>query len=246
MPPEQMEEIHRLAELNEVKKMSVCKESEVVSRTSIDDMKLVFGEENFPWDSWIEFREAMEEIKEIFNHREYMKRLFEPGHSGIGCQIPVFVYTFYFGESNEDSSFHWSSATATGWLEEDLGWYYERFFAGDFIRARRWYPFPAYQTLEKKVHELGEDQNAKGKRFRKYFWPKRDEEGKLFEIEPPAIKGNNEVGSIDFKEMGPFGGGFIVKDIFESLSDLVPGLGKLFERRLDAMLNQSLIRDPED
>lgn len=246
VPPEQMEEIHRLAEFDGVKKMSIYKESEVAARTSIDDMKLLFGDENFPWDSWIEFKEAMEEIKEVFDHGAYMKRLFEPGHSGIGCQLPVFVYTFYFGESNEDSNFHWSSATATGWLEEDIGWYYERFFSGDFIGSRRWYPFPAYQTLEKKILELGEDQTAKGKRFRKYFWPKRDEEGKLLQIEPPAIEDNDEVESIDFKEMGPLAGDFIMKDVFESLSDLVPGLGKVFERRLHSMLNQSLIRDLED
>jgi hypothetical protein len=94
--------------------------------------------------------------------------------------------------------------------------------------------------------ELGEEQTAKGKRFRKYFGPKRDEEGKLLEIQPPAIEGNDEVGSIDFKEMGPFARDFIMKDICQSLSDLVPGLGKVFEQRLHSMLNQSLIKDPED
>lgn len=251
VPPEQMEELHRLAELDGAKKMSIQEESEISSssRDSIVTMKRIFGDETFPWDSWTEFRETMEEVKEEFDHGAYMKSMFEPGNSGIGCQLPVCVYTFYFGESNEDSSFHWSSATATGWLEEDLDWYYERFFGGVFIGARRWYKFSAYQTLDKKMHELSEDQTAKGKRFRKYFSPGRDEAGQLLEIELPDIQDKDGLRSNDLKldkEMRPFMRGLIMKDVFNSLSDLVPGLGKVFQQRLHTMLNRSLIGDPED
>lgn len=196
VPPEQMEELHRLAELDAARKMSIHEESEISakSRDSIENTKRIFGDETFPWDSWTEFKDTMEEVKEELDHAAYMKRMFEPGNTTIGCQIPVSVYTFYFGDSNEDSSFHWSSAAGTGWLE-DLEWYCERFFGGDFMGARRWYSFPAYHTLGKRMEELSEERTVKGKRFRKYFWPKRDEEGKVLEIEPPDSEGKDELGS---------------------------------------------------
>ncbi|OBT69193.1 hypothetical protein VE03_01933 [Pseudogymnoascus sp. 23342-1-I1] len=251
VPPEQMEEVHRLAELGAAKKMSIHKESEIsaTAKDSVENMKRMFGEETFPWDSWVEFRETMEEVKEEFDHRAHMKRMFEPGNSGIGCQIPVSVYTLYFGEGNEDSSFHWSSAAGTGWLEEDLEWYYERFFGGDFKGARRWYLFPAYNTLGKKMDELNEDQTAKGRRFRKYFLPKRDEAGKVLEIEPPDVEDQYEIGSNSVKlekELRPMVGGLVMKDFYDSISDLVPGLGKIFEQRLHAMLNETMMGAMEE
>ncbi|KFY45652.1 hypothetical protein V494_00850 [Pseudogymnoascus sp. VKM F-4513 (FW-928)] len=245
VPPEQMEELHRLAEVDGANKMSICDDSEGELRTSVERMKRNFGEEVFPWDSWAEFKEAMELVKEEFYHRTYMDKLYELGNNGIGCQHQVFVYTFHFGENNEDedSSFYWSSATATGWLEEDIGWYYERFFEGDFIGARRWYRFAAYQPLDKKILQLSEDPTAKGKRFRKYFSLEKDKEGKLLEIELPNIEGKVELRS---EHMGPLGGGAVMKDIFDSMSDLVPGLGRILEERVHSMLSESLIGGPED
>lgn len=35
--------------------------------------------------------------------------------------------------------------------------------------------------------------------------------------------------------------GFVMKNVFDSMSDLVPGLGKIFEQRLHTMLNESMM-----
>lgn len=245
VPPEQIEELHLLSEKAALKDTCIFENSRAMVQESVDRMKIVLGDEGFPWDTWAEFKEAMEEIKEVFDHEEYMKRLFEPGNCGAGARIPLFIYTFHFGGRKEGNDFHWSSATTTGWLEEDLEWYYERFFGGSFDGARRWYEFPAYFSLGLRMEKLQQDQTAKGKRFRKYFGEGVDKQGKILDIELPK-KGKDVFERDGMKfgdDMKPMVPGLILKDVFESMSDLVPGLGKVFEQRLHTMLNQSLIED---
>ncbi|KAL2066085.1 hypothetical protein VTL71DRAFT_2156 [Oculimacula yallundae] len=248
VPPEQIEELHCLAEKAGTNDTCVWEISRNRAEDAIMRMKGILGDEVFPWDSWTEFKEAMEEIKDVFNIHEYTKRMFEPGHCGIGCQIPLFVHTFHFGERDKPNDFHWSSSTTVGWLEEDLAWYYERAFGGAFEGERRWYDFPAYKSLSLKMHKLQQDKTAKGKRFRKYFGSGLDKKGKPLEIElPDKDKDGKHVfvkDGVEYTdEMKPMVTGLIMKDIFDSMSDLVPGLGKVFEMRMHTMFEQSLIED---
>jgi hypothetical protein len=93
-----------------VKALSVWKDSEIDFQKSIDQLKKNFGEEQFPWENWIEFRKAMEEIKDEWNYDAYEKAMFKPGACEIGCQIPIFVLTFSFnqGKGCNNDDFHWS------------------------------------------------------------------------------------------------------------------------------------------
>ena len=47
-------------------------------------------------------------------------------------------------------------------------------------------------------------------------------------------------------ELKPMVTGLIMKDIFESMSDLVPGLGQIFEQRMHTMSSQSMIENLMD
>lgn len=98
----------------------------------------------------------MNDIKDELDFDKYMKTLFEPGKCGIGCNIPLSVYTFFFPEGCERGKldFYWTSAIAVAWIEEDLKWFYDRLFSGDFEGARQWYAFPAYHAFNAKVEAL--------------------------------------------------------------------------------------------
>ncbi|PVH72339.1 hypothetical protein DL98DRAFT_610936 [Cadophora sp. DSE1049] len=249
VPPEQVEDLHRLSEKAGIKDTCIWEHSDQSARDSIERMKVVLGDESFPWDSWAEFKEAMEDIKDDFDLEKYMNHMFEPGNCGSGCKIPLFVHTFSFDDSNELNDFHWSSATTTGWLEEDLVWYYERFFNGSFEGARCWYEFPAYKALGAKMDMLKQDKTAKGKRFRRYFGSRTDKQGKMLESGLPDKNGEDvfEKDGMKFDdELKPMVTGLIMKDIFESMSDLVPGLGRVFEQRMHTMFSQSMIENLMD
>jgi hypothetical protein len=50
-----------------------------------------------------------------------MKMMFKAGACGIGCKIPVFVYTPCFNEDgldgdSDEKGFHWSCSNTIGWL----------------------------------------------------------------------------------------------------------------------------------
>lgn len=243
IPPQQIEETHRLSENAIVKALSVPKETKLEEQKHISRLQAILGDEIFPWDSFIEFQEAMEEIKEIFDQKAYVKSFSESGKFGIGCQIPLFVHTFTFFD-NDEEDLHWSSARTVGWIEEDLGWFYERFFESSFEGARRWYEFPAYHAINKKLVELKSDKSSKGDRFRKYFG-EEEGKGKVQEISSLKKKSNNSsVAVIEFddktKSLVP---GLIMKDVFNTMSDVVPGLGKVFEERFHRMMSQSMISE---
>ncbi|KAH7388926.1 hypothetical protein BKA64DRAFT_679367 [Cadophora sp. MPI-SDFR-AT-0126] len=249
VPPEQVEDLHGLSEKAGIKDTCIWEHSDQSARDSIERMKGVLGDETFPWDSWAEFKEAMEEMKDDFDLEKYMNHMFEPGNCGSGCKIPLFVHTFRFDDSDEPNGFHWSSATTTGWLEEDLVWYYERFFNGSFEGARCWYEFPAYKALSVKMDKLNQDKTAKGRRFRRYFGSRTDKQGKILDSNSPDKDSEDvfEKDGIRFDdEMKPMITGLIFKDIFESMSDLVPGLGEVFEQRMHTMFSQSMIENLMD
>ncbi|KAK0130235.1 hypothetical protein ONS96_000758 [Cadophora gregata f. sp. sojae] len=249
VPPEQIEHLHRLSENSGVKDTSIWQYSTQSGQDSIERWKGILGDETFPWDSWGQFKEAMDDIKDDFDLEAYMKHMFEPGNCGTGCKVPLFVHTFSFGASNEPKDFHWSSSTTTGWLEEDLVWYYERFFDGNFEGARFWYEFPAYKALGLKMDKLRQDKTAKGKRFRKYFGSSANKQDKALEPElsNKDAEASFEVNGVPLDDvLKPVVPGLIMKDLFDSMSDLVPGLGKVFEQRLHTMLSQSMIENLMD
>jgi hypothetical protein len=84
------------------------------------------------------------------------------------------------------------------------------------------------------------DNTKKGRRYRKYFSGYTED---VLEVPLPEKKKvrkdqtDDEEGEDDDDPKLPT---LIMKDVFESMSDLVPGLGKIFEQRLHTMLNSSL------
>jgi hypothetical protein len=197
---------------------------------------------------WEEFREAMDDVKDEFDIDTYMEKLFDPGRCGIGCSIPLLINTFFFKEVTDcnKTDLHWSSAMTVGWIEEDLEWFYDRLFRGDFEGARRWYAFPAYKALDAKVENLKSDKTSKGVRFRK-IWQGFVEPSKketLVELSLPERENSCDTPLKGPKDDTSRGGMFFplkLKEVFESVSDIVPGFGNFFEQRLRTMLNQSLI-----
>jgi hypothetical protein len=236
-------------------KLSVGKESEFNTRRSLLHYKNLLGDEYFPWDSWEEFHEAMDNVKDEFDFDAYMKGLFEPGNCGIGCNNPLPVNTFFYQEGAESSEadFRWSSAMAVGWIEEDLKWFYDRLFGGDFAGARRWYPFPAYHALNARVEVLKADKTEKGARFRKVWEGQPDSSTQptleqRLELALPERESSKET-EPDMKPRNGIGGVLFpikLKEVFEAVSDVVPGFGNFFEQRMHMMLNQSFIGEMVD
>ena len=243
-----VEEFLRETEVSWVKKLRFDRSVEDSTQKALLHYKQILGDEYFPWDTWEEFREAIEYGEEEFDFNTYMEKLFEPGKCGIGCTIPLVINTFCFkdGGDFEKLDFQWSSAVAIGWIEEDLKWFYDRLFGGDFEGARKWYPFPAYCALNARVERLKSDKTSKGARFRKIWGASTDPKDRetVAEISLPEREASQ-----DQTSDGPAGepglGGIIfplkLKELFESVSDVVPGFGNFFEQRLRTMLNQSLI-----
>jgi len=245
LPLGEVEAFHRTSEADGVKALSVWDDVDFDPQRSLNQLKRTFGEEHLPWESWTEFREHMEEIKDEWDYDAYMKKMFKPGDCGIGCKIPVFVYTFCFNEDglvedSDDKTFHWSCAKTIGWLEEDIEWLYDRFFGGDFSRARRWYTFIAYDVLSAKIDGLKADNTEKGRRYRKYFSGHMENGLAVPLPEKKKVKRDQTDDDEAEDDDDPKLPTLIMKDVFESMSDLVPGLGKIFEQRLHTMLNSSL------
>jgi hypothetical protein len=199
----------------------------------------------------------MEELGDEIDFEKTIGTMFEPGNCGLGCSIPLFVNTFYFPQKVDvqDADFKWSSALTPGWIEEDIEWFYLRVFSGDLTGARQWYEFPAFQVLGQKFENLTADKGRKGKRFRKYFvrqpeanidkafieipLPEKESSKKtLPEAEKEGDKGDDD--EVEEEDEVPQLPQLILKDIFDIMSDVVPGLGKVFEQRMHRMLNQSL------
>jgi hypothetical protein len=244
LPLGDVEAFHRTSEADGTKTLSVWNDTDLDPQRSLNQLKRTFGEAYFPWENWIEFLEDMEEIKDEWDYNAYMKMMFKPGACGIGCKIPVFVYTFCFNEDgldgdSDDKRFHWSCSNTIGWLEEDIEWLYDRFFGGDFSEVRRWYSFTAYDVLSAKMDGLKADNTKKGRRYRKYFSGLTEDVPEVPLPEKKKVKKGqtDDEGEDDDDLKLPT---LIMKDVFESMSDLVPGLGKIFEQRLHTMLNSSL------
>jgi hypothetical protein len=248
--PELVEELLRRTELTRTKQLRFTKSAEVSTRSSLLQYKRILGDEYFPWDSWEEFHEAMEYIEDEFDFNAYMEKLFEPGKCGIGCNMPLFINTFSFEDGTNPGQLgvHWSSAMTVGWIEEDLKCFYDRLFGGDFEGARMWYPFPAYCALNARVEKLKSDNTPRGARFRKIWDGAVDpsNEETLAAISLPERENSSDT-TLDGPRDRTGVGGILfplkLKEIFESVSDVVPGFGNFFEQRLRTMLNQSLIGD---
>jgi hypothetical protein len=257
--PENIESTLQELEKMWASKLCIGKEAESRARDSLMHYKTILGEDFFPWDTWAEFREAMDETVDNMSFDKYMSGIFEPGKCGIGCSIPIPVNTFHFQEQpteNGNLDFRWSSAMAIGWIEEDLKWFYDRLFGGDFEGARLWYPFPAYHAANARAEVLKADTTEKGARFRRVWEGKPDPNVQAIEptfeqrleLALPQREGVAESES-DLKENIGIGGLLLpikLKEVFNAVSDVVPGFGSFFEKRMHIMLNQSLIGDIDD
>jgi hypothetical protein len=235
---------------------------------TIDEARRLIGDDLVPWDSWLEFREAMDEIKDEFDYDAEMKKYYDDDNCGMVARIPLFIQTIFFERGTElQEDFQWSCSSGVGWIEEHVAWLHDRFFGGSFEGSRELYSFPAYEKVVPKWEALISDKGPKGERFKKYF-PKAfdvDEttksERRLTEKEEPKQQASDvkdeDKGIIAFKlrARGPVmylkDGEFYdpmtkIKDVVESMSDVVPGLGKLFEQRMSRMITSSIMSSLDD
>ncbi|RDW91851.1 hypothetical protein BP5796_01245 [Coleophoma crateriformis] len=213
-------------------------------------MKAVFGDDIFPFDSWKEFKIAIDDIEEDYSFKEYTQHMF--GGRGIGCKIPLSIQIFCFDKTGE-SSMTWSSSLALGWIEEDLEWFYERFVDSDFDGARMWYEFPGYYTLKKRSDELSADKTAMGDRHRRFFGnystdsntartqatlPSSKKNTSITKSEPQSVEEIND----EVKSVLPM---VTVKDFCTAFSEFVPGMGEMIEERVYSLMQKSMIMDDQ-
>lgn len=233
-----------------------------------EDAKYILGEETFPWDTWEEFRDFMEEIKDEFDYEAHMQKFYDPENRGVGCRIPLQVQTFSFEEDDEpDKNFRWSSAIGVGWIEEDIKLIYRRMFSGSMTGARRWYSFPAFQTLMPRIQELTTDKSSKGQRFRRIYGKrlelggeqvdtdalteepspaKEDEKSEIAMFKITTRKGKqlkSRAPTIKLKENELWDPLLPINDVLDSLSDVVPGMGDIFKHRMKSIMMQDLVSE---
>ena len=197
------------------------------------------ADSEMPFENWSELREAWDSMEENdMGLKAIFAKFFEPGKCGIGCRTPFFIHTFYYPEAGKSDCL-WSSAFDVGWIEEDIEWFYERFFRDDFEHARQWYGFPAYETLhpphpfdEEEVKELeGASQQQMNDMFiRKWR--------KLTAKRKSSRSKKNEDGDDDDL--------FMEQDMLDALNDLMPGMGRAMRVRVQALLSSILVNGIED
>ena len=191
------------------------------------------------------FGRPLRKPRAMENLKISLKELF--GDTGVGSQIPLPVQTFCFDEKAVDDqlSFRWSSAITVGWIEEDIDWYYQRFFDNQLEGARQWYEFPKYSQFSKRMEELRSDKTEVGARHRKFFGylgetPKVDAPATAVRTYVPPHRSSFDVMSdILDDEISTPQSMLVTKEFFKAMSDLVPGMGQVFEHRLYKMLQQS-------
>jgi len=143
-----------------------------------------------------------------------------------------------------------------GWIEEDIEWFYQRFFSDDFHVSRQWYSFPIYQASAEDFAKMPTDKSPKAKRFRRVFAPllKRgigtdDEESKEVakSLEEDQLedekngtkksKGSGILGDDVDDEYRPI---LIMKEMIGALSDYVPEATKYLEFRMHTIMMESI------
>ena len=209
--------------------------------------KAILGDE-FPFDTWAEFKTAMDELEDDSSFNEYMRKLWDG--AGMGCRISLSVRTVSFCNpvpARQEGDSRWSLALTIGWIEEDVEWFYERFFNEAMVGSRMPYEFRAYVGIIKRGQELEKDQTAKGTRFRKLF-NKVGEEAQLSSSTHQPESGTrshqtmegylNTVQPVELKSK--------LRDLCDAMSDFVPGMGKVMQQRMVKAIQQSFTISDED
>ncbi|KAI9665063.1 MAG: hypothetical protein M1821_006511 [Bathelium mastoideum] len=195
----------------------------------------------FPFESWDEFREMMAQIAEKgIDFDDLINDFIGTSDRGLACQIPVPVYTFHHKKPSqlEERKVGWSVAMDIGWIEEDMERFFARFFVDDFKNARTWYVFPDYADPFGNYLELRASSSPKAQRLKKYLGPNL--EGLPEELPPTAA--TKAIGSNDDFDEEIFDEVFeSLADMFKALSDIMPGIGKAFEIRLQQMMSRSIL-----
>lgn len=152
-------------------------------------MKSMLGDD-FPFDSMHEMMAEMQELTEedLSGFWSGLSPLLEFHKiSGIGCSIPIFIYSFYHGNEPSESEVQekdikWSLASDKGWIEEDVARFFDRMIGRyrNFEDARTWYDFPAYAQFGSfvrtdSVAKLMLEQTPKAERLRRMFAPWLDD-----------------------------------------------------------------------
>ena len=196
--------------------------------------------------TWADFQEMLTAIEDTNDPTwdKWMKILF--ADHGIGCNIPLYTHTFYYGSSTtpDSADFTWSSAVDIGWIEESSEWFYRRFFKNDFTDARMWYHFSAYADLS--VLKWSKTQRAARRARRKLKRIERAAQNHpgsiVLDLPSKGKRGQQTDAEQDDEDLEKL---LQLRDFMEDLEDVAPGAGKLFRDRMSQFLNQSLLGDDE-
>ena len=254
IPPHGVEEQLKRLEVDRAKELAI----EEKDTFKAEEAKRLLGEEIFPWDSWDDFREFEKEIRDEFDYEAHTEKFYDSSNRGVGCRLPLLVQTLFFEqEAGAKVDFQWPSAIGVGWIEKDVRVIYRRMTSGSMAGSRRWYPFPAYETLRTRMEELSKDQSSKGKRFRRLYRDKVEIYGMKVGIEDsekaPLVNKDDEKGELTIFKTTTTKKGRVLKsrapaivlkdgemwdpllpinDVLDSLSDIVPGMGEIFMYRI--------------
>ena len=216
---------------------------------SLGALKKMVGDDDFPFDSTAEYLETMAELGPEFDIQENVRKFFGTDQVGIGCNIPLPVHTFYYPNTAPENkhNFHWSSAYDIGWIQESIVWYYERFFKDDFVDARKWYEFPLFENFIKgfDAPEAKVKREKAMKKLGGMMWriPKAESRRRLLDN---SKRDGTVAGDDDDDDDDDGGPTLALKDIVSAMSDILPGMGKLFEERVHQMMELSMISDVEE
>ena len=210
----------------------------------LEELNADYGD-MFPstWDEFQAIHEALDEENDPTWHK-WMKTLFE--NHGIGCNLPLYVHTFYYNSSEAaPATLTWSSAVDIGWIEEATRWFYSRFIKNDFRNSRMWYHFHQYSDVP-AVHWSGKTRalrNARRK-LKKLERAAVNHPGSIELVIPTKSKGEPQP-AMDDEDEEMAERMMQLRDFMEDLEDNAPGLGRLFRDRMSQFLNQSLIGDED-
>lgn len=136
----------------------------------VDILKNIYGDD-FPFDDWDDFVQTLKEINDPEYSITAIMDEFWEDTEGVGCKFPLFVQPFNFNTPSVSASFSWSSAADVGWIEEHIGWSYQRLWEDVHEPSRDWYPFERLSILVARMIHLYKAETERGVRFRKYWSP---------------------------------------------------------------------------
>jgi hypothetical protein len=227
------------------------------------------GENELPFNSWDEMRDILRDLNaqgdSVVDH---MRNLLRGGtgrtgadNVGIGCNVPVMLYTFCFPHDDRPSTlsgaktpdFSWTLALDVGWIEQDGGWWQWLMFQEDSADSRSWYNFPSMRKSSQRTAELLRGKDAVSRRFRRVFgeFLQAPIDGVDSSAGSDGVSRRGGTWKIDGEEITDDLADVAEKgttwdDFHEVMSDTLPEFKSFYRLRAKAILHESFLKDLDD